>query len=240
MTLTSRRIRPFALQMMALIGLVAAGCSTSSLTPLSSSPQLVQEPALGEQRTAEVGDTLVSTTRLVRIAAIHIADGIDEHTKIMHLPAHLTIRSGMFLARYQHGAETCYVPPEPAVLDGEKVEAVVCVPPTGDPKVVTRDNPDEPFPLSGPIRFERTTVVDHTAPAFQQELVYNGRAGSVVKFLYREFISEAARPAFSQDVQYDLNEGKTIGFKSARVEIIDATNTSITYRVLAHFPAPPI
>jgi hypothetical protein len=48
------------------------------------------------------------------------------------------------------------------------------------------------------------------------------------------------RSAFSQDVQYDLGEGKVVGFKSAGIEIIDATNTAITYRVLAHFPAPPI
>jgi hypothetical protein len=70
--------------------------------------------------------------------------------------------------------------------------------------------------------------------------VYNGRAGNVAKFLYREFVSESARPAFTQDVQYDLGEGKVVGFKSARIEIIDATNTAITYRVLAHFSAPPI
>ena len=49
---------------------------------------------------------------------------------------------------------------------------------------------------------------------------------------------EAARPAFNQDVQYDLSEGKTIGFKGARVEIVEATNTNIRYRVLAHFPPP--
>ena len=41
-----------------------------------------------------------------------------------------------------------------------------------------------------------------------------------------------ARPAFSQELKYDISQGKEIGYKSARFEIIKATNTELTYKVL--------
>ncbi|EJI85939.1 hypothetical protein AEST_10210 [Alishewanella aestuarii B11] len=44
-----------------------------------------------------------------------------------------------------------------------------------------------------------------------------------------------ARAAFSTDVEYDLNESNIIGYAGARLEVISATNTEITYKVLKHF-----
>ena len=45
-----------------------------------------------------------------------------------------------------------------------------------------------------------------------------------------------ARGAFTQEVQYDLNESNIIGFKGARLEVIEATNRNITYRLIENFP----
>ena len=70
---------------------------------------------------------------------------------------------------------------------------------------------------------------------FVQELIYNGRSGDTLKFIYREFIDHMLRPSFSQDVQYDLAQSTEIGFKRARIEVIEASNTSITYRVRSNF-----
>ncbi len=83
-----------------------------------------------------------------------------------------------------------------------------------------------------------TRVTDVDAPNFRQELIYNGRSGETVKFLYREFSGDYARPPFSQDVQYDLKDGNMIGFKGARIEIVEASNTRLSYRVLSSFPDP--
>ena len=43
------------------------------------------------------------------------------------------------------------------------------------------------------------------------------------------------RPAFTQEVQYDLSESKIIGFKNLRLEVVRATNTEITYRLIQNF-----
>jgi len=44
------------------------------------------------------------------------------------------------------------------------------------------------------------------------------------------------RQPFSQEVLYDLSEGNIIGFKGARIEIIEATNFNLKYKVIKSFP----
>lgn len=68
--------------------------------------------------------------------------------------------------------------------------------------------------------------------SFKRELIYSGVSRGTVTIEYREFINNLARPAFSQTLQYDLNEGREVGFRGARFEILDANNTSVRYRVL--------
>ena len=70
---------------------------------------------------------------------------------------------------------------------------------------------------------------------FKQEFIFNGKVGSSLKFIYREYINDMARPAFNQDLQYDLNESNVIGFKGLRIEVIKATNTNIQYKILTSF-----
>lgn len=71
--------------------------------------------------------------------------------------------------------------------------------------------------------------------SFQQTLIYTGKMGNVLKFSYREFSDDLARPAFSTDISYDLTESKIIGYKDFKAEIIEATNTELTYKILQGF-----
>ncbi|MDA3500717.1 Uncharacterised protein [Acinetobacter junii] len=71
--------------------------------------------------------------------------------------------------------------------------------------------------------------------SFQQTLIYSGKVGNKINIGYREFSSNMARPAFNNDVEYDLNESKQIGYKGALLEIIEANNQNITYKVLKNF-----
>ncbi|MGH1391412.1 MAG: hypothetical protein ACRAUZ_14840, partial [Aeromonas jandaei] len=59
--------------------------------------------------------------------------------------------------------------------------------------------------------------------------------GNKINIGYRESSNDIARPAFNNDVEYDLNESKEIGYKGAIVEIISADNQKITYRVIKSF-----
>jgi hypothetical protein len=70
---------------------------------------------------------------------------------------------------------------------------------------------------------------------FKQEFIYNGRVQNALKFIYREYINDYARPAFTQELQYDLSESKIIGFRGLRIEILNASNTKIKYKLLNNF-----
>ncbi len=70
---------------------------------------------------------------------------------------------------------------------------------------------------------------------FKQDFIHNGKVGNAIKFTYREFADDLARPAFTQDLQYDLKESNIIGFKGLRIEILSATNIKIQYKVLSHY-----
>lgn len=70
---------------------------------------------------------------------------------------------------------------------------------------------------------------------FKKEMVYNGKSGTGLKFVYREYVNDLARPAFFQELQYDLADSNIIGFKGLRIEVIKATNTSIEYKVIKSF-----
>ncbi len=41
-----------------------------------------------------------------------------------------------------------------------------------------------------------------------------------------------ARPAFNNNVEYDLSESPIIGYKGAKLEVIEANNQFIKYRVI--------
>lgn len=71
----------------------------------------------------------------------------------------------------------------------------------------------------------------------RSELVYAGLSGDTVSILYREFVNDMARPAFSQDLRYDLSKSRQIGYRGARIEVLQADNVGISYRVLSHLDA---
>lgn len=78
------------------------------------------------------------------------------------------------------------------------------------------------------------TIETVTQNSLRRELVYAGVMQKVLTLLYREFKGDFARPAFSQEIKYDLSQGTTIGYKGARFEVIKATNIDLDYKVLRH------
>jgi hypothetical protein len=67
--------------------------------------------------------------------------------------------------------------------------------------------------------------------SFKQELIYNGKFQNTIKLTYHEFKDDFARPAFNQELTYNLSEGKIIEFRAMKVEILEATNSGIKFIV---------
>ncbi len=71
--------------------------------------------------------------------------------------------------------------------------------------------------------------------SFQQTLLYSGKVGNKINIGYREFSNSLARPAFNNNVEYDLSESKTIAYKGAQLEVLEATNQHIKFRLIKNF-----
>jgi hypothetical protein len=83
--------------------------------------------------------------------------------------------------------------------------------------------------------YARDTRFSERGDSFQQTLLYNGRVGNKINIGYREFSNNMARPAFNNEVEYDLSSSRIIGYKGAQIEVIEADNSSITYKLLKNF-----
>lgn len=84
--------------------------------------------------------------------------------------------------------------------------------------------------------FDRKKHISERGNSFQQTLIYSGRVGDKINIGYREFSNNSARPAFNNDVEYDLSASNIIGYKGASIEVIKADNSSITYKLIKNFP----
>ncbi len=67
----------------------------------------------------------------------------------------------------------------------------------------------------------------------RKELLYSGRSGSTIEVSYREFRGGFAAPAFFQNLKYDLSESRIVRFQRFSIEIIQADNQAIRYRILS-------
>ncbi len=67
---------------------------------------------------------------------------------------------------------------------------------------------------------------------FRRELIYSGVSKGTVTIQYREFFNDMARPAFSQELRYDLSDGTEIGFKGSRFQIVKASNVGVVFKVI--------
>jgi hypothetical protein len=70
----------------------------------------------------------------------------------------------------------------------------------------------------------------------QHILEYAGKSANTISLFYKEFSNTFIRPDATQEFKFDLSESKIIGIKGAQIEVIEANNTGITYKVIKPFP----
>jgi hypothetical protein len=169
--------------------MVLSGCA-ATVTSLSPSLQVVDLSPVGSIQKAELGDTLVSKGR------IYSYDGIQLHNRIEAGDGFITrkwiIEPQPLIAKSMDDEWTYHYAQNFHVYDF----VVGTVPGIGGLRVSRTDNTNvEMFSSRGLTGFKPTPQPDITftkitaadRPSFTQELIYNGRIGANVKFLYREF-----------------------------------------------------
>jgi len=207
-------------------------------------PELVHVPSTNAEAEAEIGVSMVSSARRTSCPGIKLSETIVHDGTHYGRPYRLTIPAGSLHAAANDQGGTFYevgVPIEFRGSDGStmKVFGGIFVPsasPTATEVYWLATNaPGIPLNDAHPgIMFERGIVDIWGSESFKRELVYGGVSENTIAILYREFVNDMARPAFSQELKYDLSKGDVIGYRGARFQVIKVTNTGIRYKVLAH------
>lgn len=90
-----------------------------------------------------------------------------------------------------------------------------------------------------PVRYERVLIDDKVdkGRGFKYELIFQGLDEGDIKISYREYVDNMARPAFTQVVEYEVDDKNEteIAFKGARVSVTEVTSNYLTYRVTKGF-----
>lgn len=89
------------------------------------------------------------------------------------------------------------------------------------------------------VKFARRRFEIESADTVQQTLIYNGRIGNRILLSYRESSGPPTRTVFNNNAEYDLNASRVIAYKDARIEVVEATNEYLKYRVLQNFKLAP-
>lgn len=233
------------------------GCaSPSNFTPTLSFKDF---PTEGEETTVEIGSPLVYKAKVSEFDGIALLEPVTAKGTGINLGARFEFEPSEFIATESDATRVYFHAVDPTKAKyyalgmnaGElktKNQGKVEVIQMG--KIGISENQKtgalEAFFLQGNLvarasipsetRLKRTKLTKKDAPGFRQELLYNGKSGETIKVLYREFQDDMARPAFTQDLTYDLSESDVIGFQGVRIRVTKATNTAITYTVLRHFP----
>lgn len=213
--------------------LLMLGCASPTYNYLPVSKQ-VSNPPINSYSVANVGDALVTQGVMTEHDALQVNSAIE-----LGLFSY-TVKEGIFLKVGENSDSEFYsilnsfngggsiekalLADPPKALQAYKVESKICGISVFNQAVCTSSN-----------QFSRLKKAIASNNSFQQSLIYSGKFGDKIKIGYREFFGNSARPAFNNDVEYDLSQSKTIGYKGARIEIIEATNESIKYKVISNF-----
>lgn len=209
-----------------VILIVMTGCTTVSYNGTDNFVKEVDYPEVGDVITVYVGDHMVQKGLIVEENVLHVLKPING--VLYDIPAKKYPQIGFDEQQEFYSAtgvvKGVLADPFEALALNKQEGAELCV--------VTVYGATNCYQGV----FERKKQLSEKGNSFQQTLIYSGRIGDKINIGYREFSNNSARPAFNNDVEYDLSSSKTIGYKGASIEVLKADNSSITYKLINNFP----
>ena len=215
--------------------LLIAGCATPEYNYAPQSFE-ISEPPLGSINVAYVGDNMLRQGTYEE----HDAIRLDEEVKVGIIGTY-RFTPGHYLKEGQEG-DVEYYNPSNTKGSGSVIAGAITDPFEAMMVYTKMPTLSGVSTLNGKVcknnvEFVRFKQPILTSDSFQQTLIYSGQVGDKINIGYRESSGNVARPAFHNDVEYDLSESTTIGYKGALLEIIEATNQHIKYKVVRNFNA---
>ncbi|MFM2085508.1 MAG: hypothetical protein RLZZ237_377 [Pseudomonadota bacterium] len=210
------------------------------IVPFRPVAETIYFPEMGAESEIEIGQTIVSKAKQVVHPALDVSSDLSVKVESGFFSngwsGTASIKKGTF-KRYFSNGEGVFYRADNATFSFAagtvNQEGGVFVPNDAN-------QPSLPWTFSKsviyfgdtPVSASPTTIKTFETDSFVRELVYGGVSKGTIAISYREFSDKTARPAFTQELKYDLSEGDVIGFRGARFKIIKAGNVSLRYVVL--------
>lgn len=226
-------MKPLALLLATLALTILSGCVSPQINYRPTTKD-ISFPSLDTVVVAEIGDELVKQGTFTEQDAIHLASPVK-------ISWAYVIEPGNYVKRGGDGSREYFVPSYNGVNSGKITKAALADPwqyvsykkSNDQIGIVTIVNVNITNNANGNVSYKKLPSLAENS--FQQTLIYSGCTDDVITLGYREFSNNSARPAFNNDVEYDLENSKIIGYKGARIEVLEANNENITYKVLSNF-----
>lgn len=222
-----------------LVGLMVMGCSTFHY-PTQKADKFFTIPEVGIDTTAYLGEPIILT------GSGYYTDGIivNNTAESFNVMYSFKIGKGFYELVYSDGKYRYYYPEDDKMLayynvykqeDNGGMELRM----SNDGSIGLLNNIGGYFSANSMKSKLNIEMIENrfitSKASLQQTVIYTGKQDNILKFSYREFSNDMARPAFTTDITYDLNESNIIGYKSFRAEVIQATNTEIRYKIINGF-----
>jgi hypothetical protein len=207
--------------------------------------RLIDYPEIGIDTEVEVGEAITSRALVTRKPSIEVTAEISSKVSVFPFtyPIVIPINDGLPLAATTENGKLYYKRGIGTVKNAAGFFPAIYIPTdqnkpieicstTGAAGNYALCDVDPSISFGKNIRL--SNVNELSEESFKRELIYLGGDANSVQLGYREFKNDYARPAFSQDLKYDISSEKLIGFKGARFEIQKAGNTVLLVKVVKH------
>jgi hypothetical protein len=213
--------------------LLVTGCAPE-IIPFKSSPSITRSYTVGQQATAAVGQPM-ATVQSVSSAPVYVVTA--DYTPPQHdafkggldFPA---LTKGMRFTKVadrSDGVIGIYNPhyqvyiPASLTRKERSEDILLWIEPSG---VVSGTMEGKAW-IRDPLFME-----EHgSTSSYQSELIYNGRSGETINLLFREN-TNAGNPV-TTELHHKLSEGNIMTVKSMTIEVINATDNTVEYRVVS-------
>lgn len=227
-TVAKDLVRTFRYSLVGTALLLISACSPLA-TSVKPSADIWKSYEVGKTYQSSTGSPMISAARAYTYPTFSPVSRFDppsvafeEEAKTFKPSQKWTARkkndSGYFLTPpYEMGQITLHVTPNGKVGDGW-MNAVTYR------EMNDGDWPDRKL-------FERVRG-ELTKGSFEFELLYTGRQGPNLQLVYREYLDGMQRPAYSQDLSYNLQESDIVTFRSIQIRVVEATNSKIRFQIM--------
>lgn len=214
---------------------------TRTIQSYQSKKEIERLPEINKVLTAEIGESLIAEGIKYTEPALEVTAPFNTYTSNAGRDFGMSVSPGKFTIKgtdadgkfYQSVTSEIQINSTPARNLNFGVYVTNNEPKRAEVYLLADDGRPLNYPASD-LKYKEYIDLSTTSTAFRKELVYTGVSKNVISIVYREFSDNIARPAFTQELKYDLGEGKVFGFKGARFEVIKATNTGLTYKAVSH------